>query len=126
MIVDRVPVITPPFFSTGVLPAYTVLSALPWPGRISNGAYALLEQAENLGYERRWELIAAALLERARLYVAEGRIAEASECLVRLERCAEAYALPTSCAWSDHPNYRALGSACLAVARNRPHDAIAF
>jgi len=43
---------------------------------------------------------------------------------VRLERCAEAYRLPTSCAWSDIQNYRALGSACLAVARNRPHDAI--
>jgi len=125
MIVDRVPVINATVLLDCVLPAYTVLVRVAVARSNIERAYALLEQAENLGYERRWDrLIAAALLERARLYVAEGRIAEASACLVRLERCAEAYRLPTSCAWSDIQNYRALGSACLAVARNRPHDAI--
>jgi LuxR family transcriptional regulator, maltose regulon positive regulatory protein len=87
-------------------------------------AYALLEQAENVGHERRWDrLVAAALLERTKLYLSEGRIAEASASCVRLERLAGACDVNVPCAASDVQNYRGLATACLAVARNRPQEA---
>jgi len=85
----------------------------------------LLEQAENLGYERQWDrLIAATLLERATLYISEGRITEASTCVARLDRLAQARCSSGLCAWSDIENYRALGAACLAAAREDSQTAI--
>jgi LuxR family transcriptional regulator, maltose regulon positive regulatory protein len=125
MIVDRIPVINATVLLDSVLAAYEVLVRGALARSNVERAYALLEQAENLGYERGWDrLIAAALLERTRLYLAEGRITEASACLVRLERSAKASHASRPCAWTDIENYHALGSAYLAMARNRSQEAI--
>jgi len=125
LIVDRLPVINATVQLDTVLVAHTLLVRIALSQSNIERAYALLEQAENLGYERRWDrLIAATQLERARLYVTEGRLTEASTCLVRLERFAESYRIAQPCAWSDIENYRILGSACLAMARNRPQEAV--
>ena len=127
MIVDRIPVINATVLLDGVLTTYVVLVRIAASRSNIEHAYAMLEQAENLGYNRQWDrLIAAALLERVRLYLSEGRITEASACLVRLERLAAACPAPTRCAWSEIENYRALASAYLAVAQNCPQDAIAI
>jgi LuxR family transcriptional regulator, maltose regulon positive regulatory protein len=125
MIVDRIPVINATVLLDSVLATYELLVRVALARSNVERAYALLEQAENLGYERGWDrLIAAALLERTRLYLAEGRITEASACLVRLERSATACRAPRPCAWTDIENYHALGSAYLAIARNRSQEAI--
>lgn len=125
LIEDRLQIIHATGLLDTVLTAYVVLVRIALSRSNIERAYALLEQAENLGYERQWDrMIAAAILERTRLYLSEGRITEASACLVRLERLAAAYPSLVPCAWSDIHNYRALGSAYLAVAQNRSQDAV--
>lgn len=126
LIEDRLPIIHATGFLDNVLTCYTVLVRIAQQRSNIERAYALLEQGENLGYERQWDrLIAAAVMERVRLYLSEGRLAEASACLMRLDRLAAACPCPTPCAWSDIHRYRALGFIYLALAQNRFEDAIA-
>jgi LuxR family maltose regulon positive regulatory protein len=81
--------------------------------------------SENQGNTRGWaRLSAAAVLERARLCLIEGRIDEATEHVNRLERLAAAHPAPTRCAWSDIHRYTALGTAYVASAEQRFDDAI--
>jgi LuxR family maltose regulon positive regulatory protein len=89
-------------------------------------AYALLEQAGSLGYARHWgRLIAAAQLERMRLYLGEGRLTEASACLIHLDRLVSEYPAPARCAWSQIEDYRSLARAHVALAQGSPNDAVA-
>src|SRR5258705_11772006 len=109
----------------GVLRAYVVVSRIPAGGRNFERAYALLERAEMLGLSRRWgRLVAAALVERLRLYIVEGRMIEASACVIRLERLAGEYPVSVRCAWTAIHNYLALARAALASAENPPQDAV--
>ena len=90
-------------------------------------AHSLLELAENQGNARGWgRLSAAAVLERARLFLNEGRIDEGAGCIKRLERLAARYPAPTHCAWSDIHRYAAFGRAYLASAEERFEDAISI
>lgn len=126
MIEDRLPIINATVFLDSVLTCYLVLERIAQLRGNVERAYALLDQAENLGYERRWDrLIAAAVVERARLYLKEGRLAEASACLMRLDRLAAACPCPSPCAWSEIHHYRVLGSVHMALAQNRLEDAVA-
>jgi LuxR family maltose regulon positive regulatory protein len=87
----------------------------------------LLERAENQGKTRGWgRLTAAAVLERARLLLNEGRIDEGAECVNRLERLAREYPAPVNCAWSDIHRYAALARGYLASAEERFDDAISI
>jgi LuxR family transcriptional regulator, maltose regulon positive regulatory protein len=65
-------------------------------------------------------------LERVRLYLSEGRLDQATECLHRLEQLAAGYPAPTNCAWSDIHRYAALARAYLASAEERFDDAISI
>jgi LuxR family maltose regulon positive regulatory protein len=69
-------------------------------------------------------LSAAVVSERTRLYLDEGRIDQAAECLNRLEHLAAAYPAPTNCAWSDIHRYAALARAYIASAQQRFDDAV--
>jgi LuxR family transcriptional regulator, maltose regulon positive regulatory protein len=90
-------------------------------------AHTLLERAESQGNARGWgRLSAAAVLERARLCLNDGRIDEGAECLNRLERLVAEYPAPTNCAWSDIHRYAALGRAYVASAEGRFDDAISI
>ncbi|MBV8526164.1 MAG: hypothetical protein JOY71_29325 [Acetobacteraceae bacterium] len=127
LVVERFPTI----FATGMLEcalnAYLVLARAAERRMNIERAYALLDKAENLGHVRQWgRLIAAALAERLRFYVAEGRITEATACVDRLEQLTGQYPTPTRCAWSDIQHYAALGRARLAAAQNRRHDTISM
>jgi LuxR family maltose regulon positive regulatory protein len=85
----------------------------------------LLELAENQGNTRDWvRLNAAAVLERARLCLHEGRIDEGAEHVNRVERLATEHPAPTNCAWSDIHRFAALGRAYVASAERRFDDAI--
>jgi LuxR family maltose regulon positive regulatory protein len=82
--------------------------------------FALLGQAENIGHTRKWgRLIAMAQFWRLQLYLAEGRASEARACLDGLERLAEAYPAPLTCAWSTIHFITAFGRARLASVDNR-------
>jgi LuxR family maltose regulon positive regulatory protein len=127
MIGERLPAINATAMLECVLTTYGVLVRIAASRSNVERAYALLEQAGNLGYTRRWgRLIASAQVERVRLYLGEGRLTEASACLVQLDRLVSEYPVTARCAWSDIANYRSLARALVALATGRPRDAVAI
>jgi LuxR family transcriptional regulator, maltose regulon positive regulatory protein len=125
MLIDRVSLINAGAMLDCVLSAYFVMARIAAQRMNLGRANTLLELAENHGATRGWaRLSAAAVLERARLCLREGRIDEATEHVNRLERLATAHPAPTKCAWSDIHRYRALGRAYVASAEQRFDDAI--
>jgi LuxR family transcriptional regulator, maltose regulon positive regulatory protein len=127
MLIDRVSVINAGTMLDCVLSAYFVMARIATHKRNLARAHTLLEWAERQGNTRAWgRLSAAAVLERARLYLNEGRIEQGTECLHRLERLMAEYPAPTSCAWSDIHRYAALARAYLAAAEERFEDAISI
>ncbi|CAE6825095.1 HTH-type transcriptional regulator MalT [Paraburkholderia haematera] len=90
-------------------------------------AYALLDSAQALGQERRWNrLVAAALAERTRLNLAEDRLAEAGACVGQLRQLATANAGSSGAVSPEIENYRDLGAACLAIRRQHTQEAVAI
>jgi LuxR family maltose regulon positive regulatory protein len=127
MLADRVSLINAGTMLDCVLSAYFVMARIAAHRMNSARAHTLLEWAENQGNTRAWgRLSAAAVLERMRLYLNEGRLDQATECLHRLEQLAAEYPAPTNCAWSDIHRYAALARAYLASAEERFDDAISI
>jgi LuxR family maltose regulon positive regulatory protein len=127
MLIDRISLINAGAMLDCVLNAYFVMTSIAVHRMHLERAHTLLERAENQGHTRGWaRLSAAALLERARLCLNEGRIEEGAECLDRLERLAADYPAPTNCAWSDIRRYAALARAYVASAEQRFDDAISI
>jgi LuxR family transcriptional regulator, maltose regulon positive regulatory protein len=125
MLIDRVSLIDAGAMLDCVQSAYFVMARIAAHRTNLERANTLLELAENRGKTRGWaRLSAAAILERARLCLSEGRIEEAAELVDRLERLAAAHPAPTNCAWSDIHRYTALGRAYVASAEQRFDDAI--
>ena len=126
MLIDRVSLINAGTMLDCVLSAYFVMARIA-VHKMNLERAQLLERAENQGNTRGWgRLSAAAVLERARLCLDEGRIDEGAECLNRLERLAAEYPAPANCAWSDIHRYAALGRAYVASAEQRFDDAISI
>ena len=124
-IIDRIPLINAAGMLECALRVYLVLARVSAARMNIDRAHALLEQAESLGYGRQWgRLIAAVLVERLRLCLAEGRVNEGSAYLARLERLSADYPAQGRCAWTDVHYYTALARAQLASAENRLQDAI--
>jgi LuxR family maltose regulon positive regulatory protein len=127
MLIDRLSVICAGAMLDCVLSAYLVLARIAVHRANLERAHALLERAENQANTRGWgRLGAAAVLERARLYLDEGRIGEGTACLARLESFAAEYPVSASCAWSDIHRYAALARAYLASTEKRFDDAISI
>jgi ATP/maltotriose-dependent transcriptional regulator MalT len=127
MLLDRLPILSATAMLDCVLSAYFVLVRLAASRKNLSRAYALLEQAENLGLTRDWgRLVAAALLERVRLSCLEGRMSESAACLDRLDRVAQKYRAPNSCAWSDIHYYGALARAHVTLLQQGPQRSIAI
>jgi LuxR family transcriptional regulator, maltose regulon positive regulatory protein len=127
MLVDRVSLINAGTMLDCVLSAYFVMARIAVHRMNLARAHSLLEWAENQGNTRAWgRLSAAAVLERVRLYLNEGRLDQGIECLHRLEQLAAEYPAPTNCAWSDIHRYAALARAYLASAEERFDDAISI
>jgi LuxR family maltose regulon positive regulatory protein len=123
-VIDRLAIIDAIAMLECTLRAYIVLARIAACRKNIQHAYALLEKAENLGGTRRWgRLVAAALVERLGLNLAEGRTAEARACFDRLEQLAAEYPAPMRCAWSEIHYYSAMAGAQMAKAENRPRDA---
>ena len=127
MLVDRVSLINAGTMLDCVLSAYFVMARIAVHRRNVARAHTLLEWAENQGNTRAWgRLSAAAVLERVRLYLDEGRLDQAAECLHRLEQLAAEYPAPINCAWSDIHRYAAMARAYIASAESRFDDAISI
>lgn len=124
-VIDRLAVINATGMLECTLRTYVVLARVAaWRGHRER-AYALLEQAEHLGHARKWgRLVAAVLLERLRLDVAEGKFLEAGACLHQLEDLAAAYPAPVRCAWSAIGTYAQLARASLGLAQGDWQDSI--
>jgi ATP/maltotriose-dependent transcriptional regulator MalT len=126
LVIDRIPIIDATGMLECVLQAYLALVRVARHRGNIGRCHALLEQADNLGQARGWgRLVAAVLLERLRLYCAEGRSAEASACVARLAQLALEYPASARCAWSDIHDYAALARARLASAQHRFQDSVA-
>jgi LuxR family transcriptional regulator, maltose regulon positive regulatory protein len=127
MLIDRVSLINAGAMLDCVRSAYFVMARIAAQRMNLERANTLLELAENQGTTRGWaRLSAAAVLERTRLCLHEGRIDEAAEHVNQLERLAAAHPAPTKCAWSDIHRYAALGRAYVASAEERFDDAISI
>lgn len=127
LLIYRVPLIDAGALLDCVLSAYSVMARIAVHRMNVEWAHTLLELAENQGNARGWgRLSAAAVLERARLFLNEGRIDEGAGCIRRLERLAAEYPAPTNCAWSDIHRFAAFGRAYLASAEERFEDAISI
>jgi LuxR family maltose regulon positive regulatory protein len=125
LLFDRLPIVSSAAMLECVLSAYTVLVRLAEFRMNFSRAYALLEQAENLGRARRWgRLIAAAILERVRLFCSEGRISEGVASLDQFGRLAADHRVHSRCAWSDIHRYFELARAHVDLARGQPESAI--
>jgi LuxR family maltose regulon positive regulatory protein len=127
LLIYRMPLINAGALLDCVLSAYSVMARVAVHRRNVEWAHSLLEVAESQGNARGWgRLSAAAVLERARLFLDEGRIDEGAGCIKRLERLAAEYPAPTNCAWSDIRRYAAFGRAYLASAEERFEEAISI
>jgi LuxR family maltose regulon positive regulatory protein len=127
LIIDRIPIIDATGMLECVLQAYLALVRVARHRGNVGRCHALLEHADDLGQARGWgRLVAAVLLERLRVYRAEGRIAEASACVARLAQLAVEYPASSRCAWSDIHDYAALAHASLASAQHRFEDSVAI
>ncbi len=127
MLVDRVPLINAGAMLDCVLSAYFVMARIAIHKMNLARAHTLLEWAENQGNTRGWgRLSAAAVFERVRLCLDEGRIDEGVEHLNRLDRLAAEYPASGNCAWSDIHRYATFGRAYAATAQERFGDAISI
>src|SRR5207244_12163759 len=106
---DRLAILSATAMLDCVLSAYFVLVRLAGLRQNFSRAYALLEQAENLGLTRHWgRLVAAASLERVRLSCLQGNLSASAAYLERLDHVAADHPAPMPCSWSGLHLYRAL------------------
>jgi len=125
MLIDRLSFISAGAMLDCVLSAYLVMVRVAASRMNHERAYTLLERAENIGTTRGWgRLAAAAVAERARLYVTEGRLNEAAACLERIERLSTTYPALISYTWLDIDWYAKLTRAYLAFAQKGFDNAI--
>lgn len=98
----------------GVLTTYLTLARAARATGRGETAIVLLHRAETLGHSRGWpRLCSAMLVQRLQWLGQAGHLAEAAQCLQRLERLA--HGLPTrGCAWADMAYHHDLGAALMA------------
>jgi LuxR family transcriptional regulator, maltose regulon positive regulatory protein len=127
MLIDRLSVVRAGAILECVLSAYLVLARIAAQRINLEWAHTLLEQAEDLANTRRWgRLGAAAVLERARLYLHEQRFTEGVACLDRLQCFVAEYPVSERCAWSDIHRYAALARGYVACTEKRFEHAISI
>jgi LuxR family transcriptional regulator, maltose regulon positive regulatory protein len=125
LVAELMPVIDLAVLLDSVLIAYRLLIRIAVARSNGAHAYALLDRAQALGYARGWDrLTAAALVERTRLYLMEGRTIEAAACVAQLGRMARPDS-DRSCSVSPEiEHYHAFAVACLAAGEHRTQEAV--
>jgi LuxR family maltose regulon positive regulatory protein len=127
LLVELMPVIELAVFLDSVLIAYRILVRIAVARANFAHAYALLDSAQALGQARGWDrLVAAALAERTRLNLAEGRLDEAGACVAHMRQLATVNAGASAPVSPEIENYRDLGAACLSIRRQQTQEAVAI
>ena len=125
LLVDLIALIDLAVLLDSTLIAYRVLVRIAIARADTERAYALLDHAQALGYARRWDrLIAGVLVERARLYLAEGRTTEASACVVQLDQLVDSHRAVEHADSPEIETFRAIAVAWVAMAQDRTEDAL--
>ena len=125
LLVEHMPVIELAVFLDSVLIGYRILIRIAVARSNFAHAQSLLDAGQALGQARHWHrLVAAALSERTRLNLAEGRLAEAGACVTQLRQLASPDAASSTPVSAEILNYRDLGAACLAIRRQQNPEAI--
>jgi LuxR family transcriptional regulator, maltose regulon positive regulatory protein len=125
LLVELMPVIELAVFLDSVLISYRILVRIAVGRSNFAHAYALLDTAQALGQARRWNrLVAAALAERTRLNLAEGRFAEAGAGVAQLRQLATSNAGSSAQVSPEIESYRDLGAASLAIRRQQTQEAV--
>jgi LuxR family maltose regulon positive regulatory protein len=125
LLVELMPVIELAVFLDSVLISYRILVRIAVARSNFAHAYTLLDSGQALGQARGWNrLVAAALAERTRLNLAEGRLAEAGACVAQLRQLATASAGSSVPVSPEIANYCDLGAACLAIRRQQTQEAV--
>ncbi len=125
LVLDLMPVVDLAVMLDSVLIAYRLLVRIAVARSNVEHAYALLDRAQSLGHQRGWHrLTASALVERTRLHIREGRMAEASACASQLDGLAARGPQSSHPVSAETDNYRSLAAACVAMAQNRTHEAV--
>lgn len=108
-----------------VLLAYRVLVRVAHWQRRDAMAFELIERAEVIGYNRGWDrLVGAMLLERIKLLLCEGRLDEANATAIRLTRLSVNVTQTPASSRSEILVFRDVALARLALANQRPRDAM--
>ena len=117
LLAELMPIIDRAVLLDSVLIAYRVLVRIGEARLNYAGAHLLLDQAQILGQARGWNrVLAAVLVERTRLYLAENRLTEAAVCVAELGQLARAGEPSAS---PEIENYRDLAVAILALKRRQ-------
>ena len=125
LLLDLMPIVDAAVLLDSVLIAYRLLIRIAIVRSNSAHAYALLDHAQDLGHQRGWpRLIAAALVERTRLHISEGRMAEATACVYQLDGLAAREPHSSTPVSAEIDNYCALAAGCVAMAQSRTREAV--
>ncbi|MEA3092322.1 MAG: hypothetical protein QOJ04_3664 [Caballeronia sp.] len=125
LLVDLMPVIDLAVLLDSTLIAYRVLVRIATARADIEQAYALLHHAEALGHARHWDrLIAGVLVERARLFLTEGRVTESSACVVQLDQLVGSRCAAEDAVSPEIETFRAIAVAWVAMARNQTEEAL--
>ncbi|MFM0504822.1 LuxR C-terminal-related transcriptional regulator [Paraburkholderia caffeinilytica] len=125
LLADLMPVIDLAVLLDSTFIAYRVLVRIAIARGNTRQAYALLDHAEALAYSRHWERMkAGVLVERARLYLREGRSTEAAACGAQLDQLVASYAAAGRALSPEIETFHATAVAWLAIAQNRMEDAV--
>lgn len=125
IVADLLPVIDLAVLLDSVLIAYRLLVRIAVARSNAAHAYALLDRAQALAHARRWDrLTAAALAERTRLYLTDGRTIEAAASVAQLSRMAQSYSDRASSVSPEIESYHAFSTASLAASQHRTQEAV--
>ncbi|MFL9872124.1 LuxR C-terminal-related transcriptional regulator [Paraburkholderia megapolitana] len=126
LLLDLMPVIDLAVLLDSTLIAYRVLIRIAIARADTERAYTLLDQAQILAYARGWDrMIAGVLVERARLYLDEGRMTEASACIVQMNQLVRSHSNAGQAVSPEIETYRAIAMAWVSMARNDTGEALA-
>ena len=124
-VLDEFDLIETTAFHESFLQAILVLVRAALGRGDTHRAASLLNRSERLCWERRWgRVVAALLVERTRLLLAEKNVGEALSLLQAFEQLSSDYPAKSASSWSAIPTYTMIAKGLLASATGHADDAV--